>query len=91
MNVAMDLTVAATITSPTPPILGRTTLFVDALIQTDLIGARAGRLVLKISPGWRSRLQTPGREDWLLFGVDIPVSGPRALEPFYHFSYRKGF
>jgi hypothetical protein len=64
--------------------------------QTNLDGAHAGTTLETLTPGVRSNLGTIpgvnfGIDNWLMFGVDIPVSGLRPGDATFRFTYIKNF
>ena len=95
-DVAYDITFAKTMTDPDTPLLGSLTAFVENFAQTNLDGAQAGQTLVSITPGIRFNLGKSnrvnfGKDNWLLFGVDIPVSGPHPWDEIYRLSYIKNF
>lgn len=96
LDVAYDVTVAKTITSPDTPIFGTLTLFLENYAQTDLDGSHDGRTIVSITPGVRFNLgQYPcikmGQGNWLLFGADLPVSDYHPWNTIYRVTYIKNF
>lgn len=94
--VSYDLSVARTLTSPETPLVGNFTVFLETFAQTDLDGDHTGRTNVSITPGVRFNLgKLPGinfgRDNSLLFGADIPVTGPHPWDATYRFSYIKNF
>jgi len=95
-RAAFEAVLSRTFTAPDTPILGRLAFFVKNQAQTDITGATPGRTLFKLGPGWQIDLgvrdrRNSGREDFLLLGVDLPMSSPRPYDALYHFSYHKGF
>jgi hypothetical protein len=95
-NVAYDISIAKTLTSRDTPIFGTFTPFVEFFAQTDLDGDHAGRTNFTITPAVRFNLGKVegialGRDNWLLWGVDIPVVGPHPWDAIYRFTYIKNF
>lgn len=95
-DVQYDITIAKTLTRPDTPLLGNFTLFVENFAQTDLSGDRVGTTLVSITPGFRFNLGKCehlkfGRDNWLMGGVDIPVSGPKPWDAIYRFTYIKNF
>lgn len=95
-DAAYDVTLAKTLTAPDTPLLGNFTVFVENFAQTDLDGAHAGRTLVTITPGVRFNLGKTERvklgiDNWLLFGVDLPVSSFQPWEALYRFSYITNF
>jgi hypothetical protein len=94
-NVAYDVSIAKTLTSPETPIFGSFTLFVEAFFQTDLDGETDGHTLGSITPACRFNLgKIPGlnmKDNWILMGVDLPVVGPRPWDALYRFSYIVNF
>jgi hypothetical protein len=95
-DVQYDLTLAKTLTKPDTPLIGNFTLFVEHFAQTNLDGAVPGRTLVTITPGVRFNLgKLPGikfgLDNWILFGADIPVSGPVPWDATYRLTYIKNF
>jgi hypothetical protein len=95
-DVQYVLTLAKTLTDPRTPFIGNFTLFLENFFQTDLDGAHSGTTLVSLTPGVRFNLGTIpgvkfGIDNWLMFGVDIPVSGPRPWDATFRFTYIKNF
>ena len=95
-DVQYDVTVAKTLTPGKTPLIGDFTLFVETFAQTDLDGDNAGHTVVTVTPGVRFNLgKLPGIkfgiDNWVMVGVDIPVSGPTPYGAIYRFTYIKNF
>jgi hypothetical protein len=95
-NVAYDVSIAKTLTSPETPIFGSFTLFVEAFAQTDLDGATEGHTLGSITPACRFNLGKFtniqfGKDNWILIGADLPVVGPRPWDVLYRVSYIVNF
>ena len=94
-NVAYDVSIAKTLTSPETPILGSFTVFVEAFAQTDLDGSTDGHTLGSITPACRFNLGgIPGlhlKDNWILLGADLPVVGPRPWDVLYRMSYIVNF
>jgi hypothetical protein len=95
-DVQYDVTLAKTLTKPDTPLIGNFTLFVENFAQTALDGAVPGRTLVTITPGVRFNLgKLPGIkfgiDNWILFGTDIPVSGPVPWAATYRLTYIKNF
>jgi hypothetical protein len=95
-DVGYDVTFATTLTSPTTPLVGNLTLFLECFAQTDVDGSNAGHTVGSITPGVRFNLGTLPRvklgiDNWLMFGVDVPVVGPKPWDAIYRFTYITNF
>jgi hypothetical protein len=92
-DVAYDISLAKTLTAPDTPILF--TLFVETFAQTNIDGATAGQTVVEITPGCRFNLGgTPGlrvTNNWIVFGVDIPVAGPKPYDAIFRLTYITNF
>jgi len=78
------------------PFIGGFTPFVEFFAQTDLDGSNAGHTVVTITPAVRFNLGKSdrvnfGKDNWILLGVDIPVSGPKPYDAIYRLSYIKNF
>ena len=95
-DVGYDVTLAKTLTSRDTPIFGTFTPFIEFFAQTDLDGDHAGRTNFTITPAVRFNLGKMegialGKDNWLLWGVDIPVVGPHPWDAIYRFTYIKNF
>jgi hypothetical protein len=95
-DVQYDITIAKTWTDPRTPLIGNFTTFVENFAQTDLDGNNSGHTLVTITPGIRFNLgKLPGiklgLDNWLMGGVDIPVSGPKPWDATYRFTYIKNF
>lgn len=95
-DVQYDVTVAKTITSPDIPLIGSLTGFVENFAQTDLDGSHNGRTIVSITPGVRFNLGQfdclkMGSGNWILLGVDLPVSDYRPWDEIYRLTYIKNF
>jgi hypothetical protein len=95
-DVSYDISVARTLLPPDTPFLGGFTVFLESFGQTDLDGATSGHTVVTMTPGVRFNLGKSdrvrfGNDNWLLFGADIPVSGPRPYDVGWRFSYIKNY
>ncbi len=95
-DVGYDVTLAKTLTRRDTPIFGTFTPFVEFFAQTDLDGDHPGRTNVTITPAVRFNLGkfegvSFGKDNWLLWGVDIPVAGPRPWDAIYRFTYIKNF
>jgi len=95
-DVQYVLTLAKTLTDPKTPYIGNFSIFFENFFQTDLDGAHAGTTLVSLTPGVRFNLGTIpgvkfGLDNWLMFGVDLPVSGPRPWDAIFRFSYIKNF
>jgi hypothetical protein len=95
-DVQYVLTLAKTLTRPDTPLIGNFTLFAENFAQTNLDGNHAGTTQVTVTPGVRFNLGKPkwnniGIDNWLMFGVDVPVAGPRAESAIYRFTYIKNF
>jgi hypothetical protein len=94
-NVSYDVTLAKTLTSPETPLLGNFTVFVETFGQTNLDGSNAGHTLMTITPAVRFNLGKLERarlkDNWLLFGLELPVVGPRPFDYTFRFSYITNF
>jgi hypothetical protein len=95
-DIQYDITLAKTLAAPDAPLVGNFTVFVENFAQTDLDGLHPGHTLASITPGVRFNLgKLPGIklgiDNWLMGGVDIPVSGPRPWDATYRFTYIKNF
>lgn len=95
-DVEYDLSVAKTFTRPDLPLLGNFTLFAEFFGQTNLDGDHAARTLFSVTPGFRFNLgKFPelklGLDNWVEFGVDIPMAGPHPWDATYRFTYIKNF
>jgi hypothetical protein len=95
-DVNYDISLARTLLPQDTPILGGFTVFLETFAQTDLDGSNSGHTVVTLTPGVRFNLGKSdrvqfGKDNWLLFGADIPVSGPRPNDVIWRLSYIKNF
>ena len=95
-DVGYDVTLAKTVTDPETPLLGNLTLFVENYAQTDVDGSHGGRTYVSITPGIRFNLgkidrMNLGKDNWFMFGTDIPISDYKPWNALYRFTYIKNF
>jgi hypothetical protein len=95
-DVGYDITLAKTITGPETPLLGHLTLIVENYAQTDLDGSHGGRTLVTVTPGVRFNLGKAegiqlGKDNWIMFGTDIPVSDYKPWNALYRLTYIKNF
>jgi hypothetical protein len=95
-DVQYDVTIAKTFTDPDTPLIGNFTLFLENFATTDLDGDNSGHTVATLTPGVRFNLGKVhgiklGIDNWLMFGAEIPVSGPKPWDAIYRFTYIKNF
>jgi hypothetical protein len=95
-DVQYDVTIAKTFTAPDTPFIGNFTLFAETFAQTDLDGTRSGTTLVTLTPGVRFNLGKLkglnfGIDNWIMGGVDIPVSGPKPYDAIYRLTYIKNF
>jgi hypothetical protein len=95
-DVGYDVTLAKTITDPDTPIFGSLTFFVENYAQTDLDGSHDGRTLVTVTPGVRFNLGkceglNIGKDNWVMFGTDIPISDYKPWDAIYRFTYIKNF
>jgi hypothetical protein len=95
-DVGYDITLAKTVTDPETPIFGSLTFFVENYAQTDLDGSHNGRTLVTVTPGVRFNLGKCesiklGKDNWIMFGTDIPVSDYQPWGAIYRFTYIKNF
>jgi hypothetical protein len=95
-DVGYDVTLAKTITDPDTPIFGSLTFFVENYAQTDLDGSTDGRTLVTVTPGVRFNLGkcgglNIGKDNWVMFGTDIPISDYKPWAAIYRFTYIKNF
>jgi hypothetical protein len=95
-DVQYVVTIAKTLTRPTTPLIGNFTVYVENFAMTSLDGDNPGHTVASITPGVRFNLgKLPGNnigiDNWILFGVDIPVCGPTPWDATYRLTYIKNF
>jgi hypothetical protein len=90
------VTIAKTITPPETPLIGNLTAFFETFAQTNLDGAHKDSPLVSLMPGIRfnlGKLGWPGLglDNWVMGGVDIPVSGPKPWSAIYRLTYFKNF
>jgi hypothetical protein len=95
-DVQYDITLAKTLTDPKTKLIGNFTVFAELFAQTDLDGDHSGTTLVSITPGVRFNLGTLpgwglGIDNWIMMGVDIPLSGPRPWDATFRFTYIKNF
>jgi hypothetical protein len=95
-DVQYDVSVAKTLTRPATPLIGNFTVFLEAFAQTNLDGAHDDSTLVTLTPGIRFNLGKPGwpgfgLDNWVMFGTDMPVSGPKPWDAIYRFTYIKNF
>jgi hypothetical protein len=95
-DVQYDITIAKTLTRPDTPLVGNFTVFLEAFAQTNLDGQLKDRTLVSLTPGIRfnlGKLGWPGfgLDNWVMGGVDIPVSGPHPWDAIYRLTYIKNF
>jgi hypothetical protein len=95
-DVAYDVTVAKTLTRPDTPVIGNLTVFLEGFAQTDLDGVASGRTLASVTPGVRFNLgKVPGiklgLDNWIIWGAEIPVAGPKPWDTTYRLNYIKNF
>ncbi len=95
-DVGYDISIAKTLLPQDTPLLGGFTVFLENFAQTDLDGANSGHTVVTLTPGVRFNLGKSdrvkfGKDNWILFGVDLPVAGPRPYDAICRFTYIKNF
>jgi hypothetical protein len=91
-----DVTIAKTVTDKRTPLFGNLTFFVENYATTDMDGTHEGRTLVTITPGIRFNLGKVdrlniGKDNCILFGTDIPVSGYQPWDALYRFTYIKNF
>ena len=64
--------------------------------QTDLDGSHDGRTLVTVTPGVRFNLGkcdslNMGKDNWVMFGTDIPISDYQPWDAIYRFTYIKNF
>jgi hypothetical protein len=95
-DVQYAVSIAKTLTQPDTPLLGNLSVFLETFAQTNLDGDHKSSTLVSLTPGLRFNLGKPewpglGIDNWLMFGVDIPVSGPKPWDAIYRFTYIKNF
>lgn len=83
-QASVIVTPAKTLLPTSAPVVGALTVFLENVVQSDLDGTHSGRTSYGLSPGVRF---SPAKENWFLFGVDLPVAGYRNADAIYRFSY----
>jgi len=91
-DVQYDITVAKTLTPPDMPLIGNFTVFTEFFSQTSLNGIHAGSTLTTITPAVRFNLGTPKNitgplGNWILLGLDIPVTGPKPYDTDLRLTY----
>jgi hypothetical protein len=91
-DVQYVVTVAKTLTSPDTPLFGNFTVFTEFFSQTSLNGIHEGSTLTTVTPACRFNLGAPKNitgplGNWILVGVDIPVTGPRPYDANLRLTY----
>jgi hypothetical protein len=91
-DVQYDITIAKTLTPPEMPLIGNFTAFVEFFSQTNLDGTHASSTVTTITPAVRFDLgrmsgMTGPLGNWILLGMDIPVTGPKPYDTDLRLTY----
>ena len=87
-DISYDVSVAQTWTSPTTPVFGNLTTFLEAFGQTALDGASSGKTNVSLTPGVRFWFIP---ENSISLGVDFPVSHAPAIHNVYRATYILNF
>jgi hypothetical protein len=95
-DVQYDITIAKTLTPPDMPLIGNFTIFAETFAQTDLDGTHSGTTLVTVTPGVRFNLGKImgarfGIDNWIMGGVDIPVTGPKPYDAIYRLTYITNF
>jgi hypothetical protein len=95
-DVQYVITLAKTLTPPETPIFGNFTVFAETFAQTDLDGLHSSTTLVTVTPGIRFNLGKImgakfGIDNWLMGGVDIPLTGPKPYDAIYRFTYITNF
>ena len=86
-DTTYDLSLAKTWSSPHATLENFTT-FVEAFGKTLLDGAHTGRTTTVLTPGFRFTL---AKRHILMFGVDLPISGTKANDENFRFTWISNF
>ncbi len=87
-DVSYDISIAETWTSPSTPVFGNLTTFLEAFGQTFLDGTSSGKTNVTLTPGVRFWFVP---ENSFTFGVDLPVSRAPAVHAVYRATYILNF
>jgi len=87
-DVSYDVSIAETWTSPSTPVFGNLTTFLEAFGQTALDGASSGKTNVTLTPGVRFWFIP---ENSISLGVDFPVSHAPAIHTVYRATYILNF
>ena len=95
-DVQYDITIAKTLTPPDTPYIGNLTVFLETFAQMSLDGEHKDSTLVTLTPGIRFNLgkwgwPNLGLDNWVMGGVDIPVSGPKPWNSVFRFTYIKNF
>jgi hypothetical protein len=94
-DVQYDVTVCKTLLDRDVPLLGSFSVFLETFALTNLDGNTARQTLVSLTPGVRFNLgaceDVRLRDNWILLGVDVPVSGPRPWDSLFRFSYITNF
>ena len=87
-DISYDVSIAETWTSPTTPVFGNLTTFLEAFGQTALDGASSGKTNVTLTPGIRFWFIP---ENSISLGVDFPVSSAPVIHNVYRATYILNF
>jgi hypothetical protein len=87
-DVSYDVSLAETWTSPSTPVFGNFTTFLEAFGTTILDGASSGKTTVSLTPGIRFWFVP---ENSLTLGVDLPVSHAPAFHTVFRATYILNF
>jgi len=87
-DISYDVSIAETWTSPSTPVFGNLTTFLEAFGQTLLDGANSGKTNVTLTPGVRFWFIP---ESSFTFGVDLPVSHAPAIHTVVRATYILNF
>jgi hypothetical protein len=87
-DISYDVSVTETWTSPTTPVFGNFTTFLEAFATTILDGANSGKTTVSLTPGFRFWFIP---ENSFSVGVDIPVTKAPAFHSIFRATYILNF
>lgn len=87
-DISYDVSFAETWTTPSTPVFGNLTTFLEFFGQSFLDGANSGRTNVTLTPGFRFWFIP---ENSISFGVDFPLSRAPAIHNVYRATYILNF
>lgn len=86
-SLTYDISLARTWTTPRQAV-GNLSTFLETYARTDLDGVHRSRTLVTLTPGVRANFF---HHHVVMFGIDLPVNEPRALDELYRVTYIYSF